>query len=437
MSAGVTNISNIEKYILDITYELSNRLYDFDNIILNDMTLNSDSKTLLSFAQGTSGLCVLYGELDLLYPNNGWDEKGHKILLRTLEQFEKNGIDNLSAFSGLTGLCFSILALSKGGTRYKNLFTKLNDIFFYSMEKYLLDLKVNINFDKGINNYLFDVCYGLSGIGGYLLHIKNMDSRSEDLIIDILEIMVQMSSDIIINNEKVPGWFTPSSYNENFDIGFFDTGLAHGICGPLSLLSISYLKGYCVKGQIKAINKIVDWLSIKVTENGMRIPNIISFDNETKKIRDNFSTRDAWCYGLPGISRAIFWGGKALSNSEVIDFSKELFFLLTKRSFEEQLNFSPTFCHGLSGLLYITNIMNNEFNDDEFCDYQIKIAWEIIGYYNEKLPFGFQDYNIREGKLFSENKIGILEGTIGVLLALLAYIKKECKTGWDKLFLLN
>ncbi|HHW39231.1 MAG TPA: lanthionine synthetase C family protein [Bacillales bacterium] len=427
---------NLNNEIKKVSYELAHRFSNLELSIKNDTEINQNRELLLSFAQGISGLCILYGELDSIYPENSWDELGHRVLIQIVEQFEQLGINSLSAFGGLAGLSFSVSTLSRNGTRYKKLLSTLHSLFLDNLDNYLKNF--NPTYNQGMNNYLFDTCYGLAGIGRYLL-IMSKNKRVNRLIVQILKIMVRLTKNVTVNGTDVPGWFTSRLYNSQFDIGFFDTGLAHGICGPLNLMSLSLSEGYCVNNQKESVIKITDWLLSKVfeDENGLWIPNTISFQDEINLTGYNSNARDAWCYGLPGICRSLFIAGNSLGRLDLIEISKRYFDEVRKRNFKQQLNNSPTFCHGLSGLLHITNIMNKEINDEGLSDYQIRIVREILGYYDEKLPFGFQDINIRNGRVLIENKLGLLEGSIGILLALLAYSNQGSSTGWDKLFLLN
>ncbi|MBZ5482918.1 lanthionine synthetase C family protein [Bacillus sp. T_4] len=414
--------------------KLINKFTDLDFLLKNDPVLNQNKELTVSFAQGFSGLCILYAELDYIYPHSGWDQKGHEAIKRTIEEFEHKGTNLLSTFNGLSGLCFAVTSLSKNGERYKKLLDSLHNILLNELEEYIESIKSNLLNQKGINNFSYDVCYGISGIGRYLILLEN-NPKASRFLKDILEICVDITDDITIKEEKVPGWFTPQTYNSQFETGFFDTGLAHGICGPMNLLSIALKNGYTVDGQLEAIKKISYWLMDKsqLDDGKLFIPNIIPFNNET----NSYNKRDAWCYGGPGISRSLFLSGKILGDEKISRFSKDLFNDVMKRNFKEQVNISATFCHGLSGLLHITNIMCQDTPEKELIDYQIKVLEKILNEYDEKLPFGFQDINIINGNILHENKMGLLEGALGILLSLLAYKYKGSASGWDKMFLLN
>lgn len=100
-------------------------------------------------------------------------------------------------------------------------------------------------------------------------------------------------------------------------------GLAHGIPGPICVLSSALIQGIKVKGQERAIEKMANFLLefSEKEQDSLFWKGIISFEEYqygSPPNAVNFS-RDAWCYGRPGVCLALVKAGKALQNTELIN----------------------------------------------------------------------------------------------------------------------
>lgn len=102
---------------------------------------------------------------------------------------------------------------------------------------------------------------------------------------------------------------------------------------------------------------------------------------------------------------------------------------------------SPTFCYGYIGVSYIYKKFYENTKIEAFNLESKRLMNETISFYDEKLPFGFpnwehntNDQNQQEMKMI--NTIGILDGVTGVLLPILSMIGNK-ETNWDAVFLLD
>jgi hypothetical protein len=91
--------------------------------------------------------------------------------------------------------------------------------------------------------------------------------------------------------------------------------MAHGIAGPLALLALSQLAGWSVAGQDQAIREAAHWLLRWRTKNIAIWPPHITGEELDSDIAAPIAGRsDAWCYGIPGISRALTLAGQAIAD---------------------------------------------------------------------------------------------------------------------------
>ena len=61
-----------------------------------------------------------------------------------------------------------------------------------------------------------------------------------------------------------------------------------------------------------------------------------------------------WCYGAPGVARAVWLAARALGDHALGELAIEAMAAVYQRPVEERRIDSPTFCHGVAGLLQVT-----------------------------------------------------------------------------------
>lgn len=380
--------------------------------------------------EGYPGVLLLLAQLDKMYPDEKWDESAHQYVLEIKKSIEENSIFSLSMFSGLAGVCFSINEVSRNGTRYVKLLNSLHSLLIKFMENsYFSTLRLHLKNQVSHSALLYDVIAGIGGVGNYIL------SNPQELLLptlnEILSMLVSLTYNITVEGKEVPGWYVASELqlNENdsksYPKGNFNLGLAHGIPGVLAILSKALHQGIIVRGQREAILKIVTWIKRWRQEgNGIYFWNtMISFEEEIeeKKLTPTPYSRQAWCYGSPGITRSLYLAGEALKDTELKQFAFESFKSVFSMSREHWRLPGPTMCHGIAGLLMITHVMAADTQSQFLMDKTKKLEKMLFEFYQEEAPFGFRDKDpIMDGEYADIDQAGLLEGASGVLLALLS-----------------
>ncbi|WP_328952916.1 lanthionine synthetase C family protein [Kitasatospora purpeofusca] len=149
----------------------------------------------------------------------------------------------------------------------------------------------------------FDTIRGLAGIGSILLR----RAPGVEPIRRVLTCLVRLTEDVKYNGEVRPGWWTldgPSgARDERFPGGHANSGLAHGIAGPLALLALALRRGVEVDGQREAIRAVLAWL--ERWRDGHAWPYWTTATHLAgPERRPLASQRPSWCYGTAGIARA-------------------------------------------------------------------------------------------------------------------------------------
>lgn len=409
----------------------------------------------LTLSHGFPAILLLFATLNDLFPSENWDQISHSYVLKIKETLEKEKISDLSLFGGLAGCCFAIQAASQKKTRYQKLLSKMNDYLVSQTRKeYFGPLYEKIELNLPARAELYDPISGIIGIGAYAL--QNLDDPFlYSLLREILTICVAISKPIAIDKYTLPGWYIPSHYQfteqdkKRYPRGNFNLGMAHGVSGLLAFLSLSLSQNILVEGQTEAIERISTWIQSKkiVNNNNVYWLDRISFENEvgSDPLGPSHFTMDAWCYGTAGVSRSLYLTGKALNKIELQEIAIEAFLSALNRIHSDYENCSPTFCHGLAGILTMSKLMARDTKLDKL-EKSVSILKErLINLYDPSYPFGFKDQqplsdmfvvnNNAETQMIQIDSAGLLTGVSGILLSLLSTSLEQDQ--WTHPFLIN
>ncbi|MFJ8628574.1 lanthionine synthetase C family protein [Kitasatospora sp. NPDC093550] len=153
----------------------------------------------------------------------------------------------------------------------------------------------------------------------------------------------------------VPGALPPS--------GTANTGAAHGIAGPLSLLALAHQAGNSVPDQEKAVATAAHWLLTWATP-GPSWPPYVSGDElshppDPEQLGSAPGRRDAWCYGTPGIAAALHHTGRALADPVLLALARQALDTLARRCPGTWDTTGPGLCHGSAGVLEVAVRLNH------------------------------------------------------------------------------
>lgn len=421
---------------IDIIKEIANKLSDYRYVLrimydpqnkqkmIDKMISLFDERTL---SHGLPAICMLYAELSYIFPDEEWDVKAHKYLQILQKNIENREIYDLSMFSGYAGIGLTVRCLSKNEERYRKLRGYINQF----INDALYDLIEQLNKSRYCFMRDYDVISGLSGILSYTILEDDLINVNEK----IGEYLVYRCQNILYKNTLIPGLYIPqeNQFLEqdklNYPNGNFNLGLSHGIPGVLVALCMLKKNKYDIMGLDNAIYACATLLYDFIDKEEQRWNAYLSFDEYLSGKVSNRQTRDAWCYGSPGVSYALYTGGVILNNGNFIKLSINVM--------KNMINnikgiYSPTFCHGYIGVAYIFWRFYEMTGIDEFKKYANQLENKIWEFYSESNPFGFKDIEYTG----STNQIGLLSGVVGILLPLLA-INGYKETKWDNAFMLG
>lgn len=397
-----------------------------------------------SMAQGYAGLALMCSYLDTCFPNDGWDVTGHHCL--ELASHDDLGRLSPSLYSGLSGLAFAAWHLSRGETRYRKLLGTLDR----ALVPAAADLARRLADTRGGPVHEFDIVSGAAGVGAYLL-CRRDNIAAMDALRTLLNSLVQLSG----TKARLPRWYTPAESLDETMLplspwGNLNCGLAHGIPGPLALLALAQLSGVVVDASVDAIHTIANWLISNRADDewGVNWPTIVplakleeeraagdghGLATPTPSLSGRRPSRTAWCYGSPGVARALWLAGRAVDKQEYCEIALDAAAAVYRRPLRARQIDSPTFCHGVAGLLQITLRFANETQNEPFGKAAATLCDQLIELYDPATRLGYYSLEPAGNRV---DQPGLLDGAAGVPLVLLAACV-PCEPSWDRFFLLS
>jgi lantibiotic biosynthesis protein len=384
-------------------------------------------------AQGDAGIALMCSYFDACFPAEGWDKRGHEFLIQATRGAETTGAHYAGLYSGLAGLAFSAWSLSRNGSRYKKLLTSLD----YSISGRALEPSAALAGRHGVAVSEFDLIVGLSGVAAYLLQ-RGYEPPMDVALQAILDSLVALTEE----TGGVPHWYTPyhllagEGMAEHYPQGNLNCGLAHGIPGPLAVMALGLEAGLPVDGLREAVTRTAQWLVHHRSGDsyGVNWPTVVPYsDDGNVEPAQLDSSRAGWCYGTPGVARSLWLAGRALGDESLQQIAVEGMEAVYKRPIEERRIDSPTFCHGVAGLLQVTLRFAHDTGLPVFTEAASELTEQLLSMYDPERALGF--CSIEPGGNLVDQP-GLLDGAPGVALVLLAASSKAEPT-WDRLFLLS
>jgi hypothetical protein len=222
-----------------------------------------------------------------------------------------------------------------------------------------------------------------------------------------------------------------------YPYGNLNCGLAHGIPGPLALMALALSRGTTVPGLEEAIDRLADWLVCHRADDawGVNWPYAVPLTPEgvpDRAAAARTPSRAAWCYGAPGVARALWLAGVARQQSRPCNLAIEAMEAVYRRPLAARQIDSPTFCHGVAGLLQMTLRFANDTGLPAFAEAAVDLFEGLESAYEPGSLLGYRNWEPGGRRI---DQPGLLDGAPGVLLTLLASCT-DVEPSWDRAFLL-
>jgi lantibiotic biosynthesis protein len=319
--------------------------------LLNDpaTTLLRDDVAGQSLGAGKLGVMLLHYER--ARTGHG-DRDTARNWLRATAYPRVNSAADTNLYNGAPGLAFALHTSAADGGALE-LRRRLHERVKGIVSERLVVARERIRQGRAASFAEYSQLSGLCGLGFYLLATE----PRTDLTGELLTYLVALTKPIRIDGVSRPGWWTTHdpylNVSEEFPGGHANLGAAHGIPGPLACLAIAHRGGVTVPGQIDAIERISRFYDTWQHEHGWWPQWLTGPELDQGRSEQLAPGRPSWCYGAPGIARALQLAAIALADP-VRQRTAEDALLRCLADEVRQANFvEGGLCHGVAGLYRI------------------------------------------------------------------------------------
>lgn len=364
---------------------------------------------------GVSGLAILYANLYLHDRNDEHIEKLEQTLNLLLDNISK-GISSFSLCSGLAGNALVLHNIKKLGIFEMDIDELLDDC-----DRYLVKGFYHL-IDKGNIDFL----HGSLGIAMYLQQRYKFTASKLIPYQDIVERVTAEANQLLLRVKNFSA--------EKDEVLYVNCGFAHGLLSIITFLSKHIEYGAAnTASTIKQLAGLqMRFYSPYVASNSL-FPSIVKLSN-TVVAEDQYSIPLGWCYGDLIAALALYKAGAATGDQQLVHTAHEIGLKAIARTTEEETKIiDACFCHGSSGMAFLSKKMYALTGDENFKHsylYWIKRTMTFCNFEG-----GVSGYKKFSGEAF-ENNTGILDGAAGPALVLLAYLDPQCNS-WEELFMLD
>lgn len=390
-----------------------------------------------SLAQGDAGQALLCAQLARCFPGDRWLAAGHAHLARAVAAVQRRGGGAPSVFSGLSGLAFTAMML--GGER--EAYRRLRGVLGAEVAAGCLSQVAALHGRSGMPVSAFDLISGLAGVTAYLLATTDGEHPPPALPYALRALAELTMAQDPTAQDPLPAWHTPVHllYDDNqarqYPFGNLNCGLAHGIPGPLAIMSLAAARGFEHAALAKQINEVAYWLleHRHDDEAGPNWPAVIPLIEGQRAGPTSQPSRSAWCYGSPGVARALWLAGVALADDHLQKVAVQAMEAVYRRPVPSRGIDAPTLCHGVAGLLQVTLRFANDTRLPVFAEATADLVDQILDSVDPDRSMGIANVE-PAGNLVDQP--GFLDGAAGVALALLAAATDQ-EPRWDRVLALS
>jgi hypothetical protein len=399
----------------------ANTLVDLLADRLIDPLPHDDPWTGQSLAEGATGTALLHVERALT--GLGTWEQAHRWVTHAAKG-QISAADTAGLFLGAPALAFVLHAAAANSSRYTDARGTLHGHTTALAHRRVDTALGRINRHDLATFPEYDVFYGLSGIGAYLLRSEPGGSA----LGRVLDYLVALTRPLTVDGRRLPGWWVSHDphrgMSAHFPGGHGNLGAAHGISGPLMLLGQAMRRGIEVDGHAEAIATILAHLDQWKQDDahGPWWPEHLTVHElRTGRTRQERPYRPSWCYGTSGIARAGQVASIAIRDRESqYSFENALDRCLSDPTQTDRIT-DAGLCHGWSGLYQTVWRAAADAAAPALSEHLPRLAEALVDHSDT-----------------SSSDPGFLEGATGTALTLMTAAHGTSPTsGWDACLLID
>jgi hypothetical protein len=267
-----------------------------------------------SLATGAAGTALLRVELALTGAGT-WHDAHRAITLAASQPVD--GTPSGCLLHGAPALAFVLHAASADGQpRYQDAARALERHLHRIARRRLDAAHARIASGEPGTFDEHDLFYGLTGLGLVLLRT----APASDTLAAVLTYLTRLvTRPLTLDGLQAPGWWAARDPDPQSPTpaGHANLGMAHGGGGLLAFLSLAALHGRTIDDQPEAINILCEWFDRwrQDSDDGPWWPQWITREDlRVGHPSQQSPGRPSWCYGTPGIARALQLAALAAAN---------------------------------------------------------------------------------------------------------------------------
>lgn len=326
----------------------------------------------------------------------------------------------IGSYKGIGSLAFSLRILNEKGMHLTQFQTYLDNL----IEAYY-DSHISLYYKTPTAAILYDIIYGLSGLLNYYLDYRK---EQKDVIEGLLKYLISLTD---TNEQGVVKYFVMvvPSYGtiESEQVPYLDFGMAHGILGPLIVMSKAKNQGFSIDGIDKAVqtlNNLYKEYRVCNENKVLKYPVQLGMKEYQEKTAKRVSFNCGWCYGNGSITLGLMKVAKYCGNIEEYEYYRKALLRILREPIEQYELYEPIICHGYASVLMIQMSAYFQTKDIRFLetlDKNVGAALKCHEKFWEKTEY--------------RKEYSMLEGANGVMLALLKTMGEKIES--SKLLLLE
>ncbi|SDD86991.1 lanthionine synthetase C family protein [Glycomyces harbinensis] len=285
--------------------------------------------------------------------------------LRAVAHPNVNSTTATNLFNGAPAIAF-VLHATDAPSRYDHLRARLHEQVQAITTGRLALARERLHHQRPTGFAEYSQLSGLSGLATYLLATE----PGSDLTGDVLTFLVTLTKPIRIGRTWMPGWWADHDpflkQSPEFPGGHLNMGAAHGIPGPLTALALAYNANLRVPGQRDAIEWICRFYDTWQHEAGWWPQWLTREDLDRGRASQPRPGRPSWCYGTPGIVRALQLAAIALDDPARQAAAEGALARCLNDADQTSLLVEGGLCHGTAGLYRITQRVAEDASGDRF-----------------------------------------------------------------------
>ncbi|MEU8216762.1 lanthionine synthetase C family protein [Micromonospora taraxaci] len=304
-----------------------------------------------SLAAGAAGIALLHLERALTGAGS-WQDAHTRI--REAATGPLDGGQHTGLYYGTPAIAFLLHLAGKADSRYEATAATLDQHVIRLTRRRLAAATARREHGAAASLGEYDLFYGLAGIGALLMQ----RIPASDTFADLLRYLAVLVRPYQHDGIMLPGWWAGHDPDPTLPTpgGHANLGMAHGAAGILALLALAMRHGHIVEGHAEAIDQLTRWFDRwrqYDADGGTWWPQWLTLDDlRTGRVSQPEPGRPSWCYGTPGIARALQLAAIVTADpTRRADAENALADCLTHRHVNRLTDLG--LCHGLAGL-YVT-----------------------------------------------------------------------------------